>query len=193
MADIEILHGLDPGKLALAGAVLSFILSPFQAPTYNLPIFLFGTLVHENSDAVQSLKLCTGLLSASVLFDIIWVFNNENEPSGFTKFLLFLLWLLKFPTTLTFLTALRQRGSQFMGLGADASGPTVWSMPGGFTSSARDGYQVVDDEPRPSAPPSLARHGHNGPPPPAKSIPTTTMGGAAQQTAQTTPGAYQSV
>lgn len=37
--------------------MLSFIISPFSAPVYNLPIFLFGALVHESSDAVQSLKL----------------------------------------------------------------------------------------------------------------------------------------
>lgn len=37
--------------------VLSFIISPFSSPAYNLPIFLFGALVHESSDAVQSLKL----------------------------------------------------------------------------------------------------------------------------------------
>lgn len=36
---------------------LSFVLSPFAAPAYNLPIFLFGALVHESSDALQSLKL----------------------------------------------------------------------------------------------------------------------------------------
>lgn len=37
--------------------VLSFIISPFSSPAYNLPIFLFGIVVHENSEAVQSLKL----------------------------------------------------------------------------------------------------------------------------------------
>jgi len=74
MADF--VQGLDPGKLVLSGAVrlpipfsfvqssprpvpqvLSFVLGPFAAPAYNLPIFLFGALAHENSDAVLSLKL----------------------------------------------------------------------------------------------------------------------------------------
>ncbi|KAN0082775.1 hypothetical protein V8E55_008570 [Tylopilus felleus] len=156
MADF--IQGLDPGKLVLGGAILSFILSPFAAPAYNLPIFLFGTLVHESSDAPQSLKLFCGTLTASILFDIIWVFRHEQNT--LSRILLFLLWLLKLPTAATFLAALHQRGSQFMGLGADVSGPTVWSMPGGFTSSGREGYQVVDDEPR--APAS------RGPPPPPK-------------------------
>ncbi|KAH0826312.1 hypothetical protein J3R83DRAFT_5258 [Lanmaoa asiatica] len=185
MADF--IQGLDPGKLVLSGAVLSFIMSPFSAPAYNLPIFLFGALVHESSDAVQSLKLFAGILSASMLFDIIWVFNNEQ--SGFVKILLFLLWLLKartqnahFPTAATFLAALRQRGSQFMGLGADTSGPTaVWSMPGGFTSSGREGYQVVDDEPRVSAP--------RAPPPPQK---TTVIAPTPKPAPSVQPGNYQS-
>lgn len=58
---------------------------------------------------------------------------------------------------------MRQRGGQFPGLGTDIHGPTgklslqsncpqivhaviVWSMPGGFTSGGRDGYQTVDDD-----------------------------------------------
>ncbi|KAG8221647.1 hypothetical protein J3R82DRAFT_1927 [Butyriboletus roseoflavus] len=198
MADL--IQGLDPGKLVLGGAVLSFIMSPFSAPAYNLPIFLFGALVHESSDAVQSLKLFSGILSASMLFDIIWVFNNEH--SGFVKLLLFLLWLLKFPTTATFLATLRHRGSQFMGLGPDTSGPTgkslfsswthtsyviritdsaaVWSMPGGFTSGGREGYQVVDDEPRVSVP--------RGPHPPPK---TTVVAPTPQPTPGVQPGNYQ--
>lgn len=70
--------------------------------------------MHESSDAVQSLKLVgyafpfrnlvalntigsgqqfSGMLSASIVFDIIWVFNNEH--SGFVKLLLLFLWLLK--------------------------------------------------------------------------------------------------
>lgn len=143
--------------------ILSFILSPFAAPAYNLPIFLFGTLVHESSDAPQSLKLVRcphvplcpysqlkllpqfcGTLTASILFDIIWVFRHEQNT--LSRILLFLLWLLKartpsawmeprpltqptqLPTAATFLAALHQRGSQFMGLGADVSGPTGTSL-----------------------------------------------------------------
>jgi hypothetical protein len=86
-----------------------------------------------------------------------------------------------------------------MGLGADVSGPTgesptyayararadsaaVWSMPGGFTSGGgRDGYQVVDDEPRVSVP--------RGPPPPQK---TTIVAPTAQPAPGVQPGNYQS-
>lgn len=95
--------------------VLSSIISPFSSPVYNLPIFLFGALVHESNDAVQLLKLVgclfplpqpefklsyqqfSGVLSASILFDIIWVFNNEQ--GGFVRLLFFLLWLLKVRVT----------------------------------------------------------------------------------------------
>jgi len=62
-----------------------------------------------------------------------------------------------------------QRGRQFPGLGTDIHGPTgesflepifpqvlhavtVWSMPGGFTSTGRDGYQTVEED-APRAPP----------------------------------------
>jgi len=176
MADF--IQGLDPGKLVLTGAVLSFIISPFSAPSYNLPIFLFGALVHENNEAIQSLKLFSGILTGSILFDIIWVFNNEH--SGFIKLLLILLWVLKIPTAASFLAVLRQRGSQFMTLGPDISGPTVWSMPGGFTSSGREGYQVVDDEPRVSVP--------RGPPAPQK---TTIVAPAPQLAPGVQPGNYQ--
>lgn len=87
-----------------------------------------------------------------------------------------------------------------MGLGADISGPTgefpyflpdayrdvtdsaaVWSMPGGFTSGGREGYQVVDDEPRGSAP--------RGPPPPQK---TTIVAPTPQVAPGVHPSNYQS-
>jgi hypothetical protein len=57
----------------------------------------------------------------------------------------------------------------------------VWSMPGGFTSSGREGYQTVDEEPfirnvRPT-PPAPHRPGNVAPP---ADVPTA-------------PGAYQAV
>ena len=85
-----------------------------------------------------------------------------------------------------------------MGLGADINGPTgefpspyvrahadaaaVWTMPGGFTSGGgREGYQVVDDEPRVGVP--------RGPPPPPK---VTVVAPTAQPTPGVQPGNYQS-
>ncbi|KAG9311261.1 hypothetical protein JVU11DRAFT_8346 [Chiua virens] len=136
MADF--MQGLDPGKLILSGATLAFLISPFSAPSYNLPIFLFGALVHESSDAFQSLKLFAGLLSASSPFrhhlgvqqrakhprqtplhplvaaqSTLFASDAESERSP----------LVQIPTTLTVVTSLRQRGSQFMGIGADVHGP----------------------------------------------------------------------
>lgn len=175
MADF--VQGLDPGKLVLAGTLLAFAISPFAVPAYNLPILLFGTFVQETSDAVQSLKLFTGCLVVSIPYDLIWVFKNEQN--GFIRLLTITLFLLKFPMSAVFLATLRQRGSQFM-LGADVGGATVWSMPGGFTSSGRDGYQTVDDEVRP---------------PPARAVsaqpprPSATPG--SQPAAGVQPGAYQ--
>ncbi|KAH7883593.1 hypothetical protein F5I97DRAFT_1544711 [Phlebopus sp. FC_14] len=177
MADF--VQGLDSGKLVLVGTVLSFAISPFSSPGYNLPIFLFGTFVQESSDTVQSLRVFVGLLLASVFYDIIWIFNNEQN--GLTKLLFVLLWLLKLPTVAAFLTALRQRGSQFMSLGADISGPTVWSMPGGFTSSGREGYHTVEDESRPP---------HHAPPAPPHP-PNANVNAPPRQPTNLHPGAYQ--
>ncbi|KAH7911201.1 hypothetical protein BJ138DRAFT_1063586 [Hygrophoropsis aurantiaca] len=140
----EFVQGLDPGKLVFAETILSFVFCPFTVPAYNLPIFLFGTYVHESSDAVQSLKTFIGMLSVSVIFDIIWM--TQNSQNGLLRFATLIIQLLKVPTIAAFLLALRQRGSQFPGLGTDINGPTVWSMPGGFTSGGREGYQTVDDE-----------------------------------------------
>ena len=35
---------------------MSFVTSAFNAPVYNLPIFLFGVLAQESSEAIQSLQ-----------------------------------------------------------------------------------------------------------------------------------------
>ncbi|KAG1757585.1 hypothetical protein EDB19DRAFT_1866823, partial [Suillus lakei] len=143
MADF--IQALDPAKLVLAETALAFMISPFTVPAYNLPIFLFGSYVQESSDAVQSLTLFAGLLSMSIFYDVLWMIKNEQ--GGFLRFLTIILLLLKIPTAGAFLIAMRQRGGQFPGLGTDINGPTVWSMPGGFTSSGgRDGYQTVDDD-----------------------------------------------
>ncbi|OJA18721.1 hypothetical protein AZE42_01246 [Rhizopogon vesiculosus] len=142
MADF--MQALDPAKLILADTALAFIISPFTAPAYNLPIFLFGSYVQESNDAAQSLNLFAGLLSASILYDIVWMINNEQGV--FLRLLTIVLFLLKIPTAGAFLIAMRQRGGQFPGLGTDIHGPTVWSMPGGFTSSGRDGYQTVEED-----------------------------------------------
>ncbi|CCM07098.1 uncharacterized protein FIBRA_09425 [Fibroporia radiculosa] len=141
MADF--LQRLDTSKLVLVGTGLSFAVSAFEAPKYNLPIFLFGIYAQENPDGVQSLQTFTYLLSASVIYDIIWMYNYDQH--WFFKLLTILLLVLKFPTILTFMSSLQQRGSGVGFRGSDLSGATVWAMPGGFTSGGRDGYQTVDE------------------------------------------------
>ncbi|KAJ6604658.1 hypothetical protein DFH09DRAFT_1300843 [Mycena vulgaris] len=160
---MDYVQGLDPSKLTLALTALSFVISPFVSPPYNLPILLFGTLAQqqEGSDS-QALQTFTGLLGASAIFDIVWMINNEQN--GFIKLLTIVLLILKIPTFVAFGLALRQRGAQFNGLGirgGDLGGATVWdSMPGGFGSAGNNGYQNVDEERpahsfRPTAPPSM--------------------------------------
>ncbi|KAF8078615.1 hypothetical protein FPV67DRAFT_66257 [Lyophyllum atratum] len=170
---MDFVQNLDPSKLVLAETVLSFAVSPFTAPPYNLAIFLFGTYVQENTEAVHSLQTFTGLLGASTIIDVVWMLKHEQH--GFIKLLTVLILLLKIPTFLAFGVALRQRGTHLGGLGgSDLSGPTVWSMPGGFTSGGREGYQTVDEE-RPNPP---SRPPASGPPP-------------LSNNQSTTPGAYQ--
>ncbi|KAF8973931.1 hypothetical protein BDZ97DRAFT_2069970 [Flammula alnicola] len=174
---MDFVQTLDPSKLVLAGTGLSFLLSITAAPPYNLPIFLFGCYAQEATEASQSVQIFTGLLGTSTVFDIIWMVKNEQN--GFFIFLTVCLLLLKLPTLLAFVMALRQRGGQFGGLGsANLGGPTVWSMPGGFTSGGREGYQTVDEE-------SFVRNVRPGPPVPHKP--------AAPADLPAAPGAYQSV
>jgi len=173
----EFLQQLDPSKLVMVGTVLSLATSAFTAPSYNLPIFLFGTYAAEATDAVQSLQTFVAITGASMVLDII--FLSRHEQNWFIKLITIIVLLLKLPTFLVFGQALRQRGPGLGGLGinaGDLSGPTVWSMPGGFTSGGRDGYQNVDEEP-----PSRAAPPRSSAPPPA---PTAD---------HSAPGAYQSV
>ncbi|KAF8481954.1 hypothetical protein DFH94DRAFT_691588 [Russula ochroleuca] len=166
MADFA--QGLDASKLILAETLLSFIISPFTAPPYNFPLFLFGLYVQESQDAAPRLLQFSGYLSASAFFDIIWL--TQNHQTVVIRLCSILILLLKFPTVVAFVGTLSSRGVPNINLsGADFGGATVWAMPGGFTSGERDGYQTVEPEtqrPSPNHPPAN--------PPPA-------------------PGAYQSV
>ncbi|KAI0068186.1 hypothetical protein BV25DRAFT_1818562 [Artomyces pyxidatus] len=152
MADF--IQGLDPSKLVIAEVALSFLTTPFTAPTYNLPIFLFGLYAQDNAEAVLSLQVFSALVGLSVISDIIWI--GKNEQNGFIKLLSIIILILKAPTFIAFASTLRSRGAQFSGLGLrgdSISGPTLWSMPGGFTSGGRDGYEAVDDQPQTARPP----------------------------------------
>ncbi|KAJ6509543.1 hypothetical protein C8R47DRAFT_1208697 [Mycena vitilis] len=179
---MDFVQNLDPSKLTVGLTALSFIISPFAAPPYNLPILLFGILAQQQeSPDGQALQIFTGLLGGSAVFDVIWMMRNDQD--GFIKLLTVLLLLLKLPTFVAFSLALRQRGGQFSGLGirgGDLSGATVWdSMPGGLGGNS--GYQNLDEE-RP------AQYSRPAPPP---SMPVPQPAAAAQ--APAAPGAYQTV
>ncbi|KIM85211.1 hypothetical protein PILCRDRAFT_66336 [Piloderma croceum F 1598] len=202
----EWLQQLDPSKLVLGETVLAFAISPFTSPPYNLPIFLFGMYAQENTEGVQSLQTFTGLVGVSVVFDIIYM--AQNQQNWFSRMITIFILILKLPTFFACALALRQRGSQFAGLGirgADLGGPTgtsyrtimhlntclhipfctVWSMPGGFTSGGgHQGYQTVDEEPPIQTPRGPASQGRppQGPPPAPGAQPSASA-----------PGIYQSV
>ncbi|KAI9512576.1 hypothetical protein F5148DRAFT_973375 [Russula earlei] len=150
MADF--VQGLDASKLIFVETVLSFTISPFNSPAYNLPIFLFGLYVQESQEvAPRSLQAFSGFLGASVIFDIIWF--TENGQSVLGRLVSILILVLKVPTFLAFAGTLRTRGVAGISIsGADFGSTTVWAMPGGFTSSGREGYQTVEsDIQRPAA------------------------------------------
>jgi len=142
----EFVQRLDTSKLVLVETALYFAIAPFTAPRYNFPLFLFGIYAQENSEAIQSLQTFTYLVAASVIYDLVWMYTYSQH--WLVKLITILALALKVPTVLAFLAALQQRGAQFSGLGfrgGDLGGATVWSMPGGFTSGSRDGYQAVDE------------------------------------------------
>ncbi|THH11105.1 hypothetical protein EW145_g876 [Phellinidium pouzarii] len=172
MADY--IQSLDPRGLVGLETGLSFAISPFTAPPYNLPIFLFGVYAQESAESNQSLKLFTGLLGASVVFDIIWM--TQNKQNWFIKLIALIILLLKGPTFFAFVSALRQRGEQFSGLnirGGDVNGPTVWSMPGGFSSLAggQGGYEDAEAQPRPAPATSSPHVPAAAPAPPSSQVP----------------------
>jgi len=90
---------------------------------------------------------------------------------------------------------MRQRGAQFGGLsvGEGTTGALtslcvllnteliVWSMPGGFTSNTRGGYQNLDDE----------TYNHQSRHPPSRNDPKSPA--QAQVNNNSTPGAYDTV
>ncbi|KAF9652021.1 hypothetical protein BDM02DRAFT_3061464, partial [Thelephora ganbajun] len=123
MADF--IQTLDPSKLVFFGTVLSAVIAPFTSPAYNLPIFLFGTLVQEVSDVPQSLRSFVALLGGSIVLDIIWL--TQNSQGAFTRAITIIILISKVPTWLAFANGLRQAGGSFGGLnigGRDLGGAT---------------------------------------------------------------------
>ncbi|TEB35036.1 hypothetical protein FA13DRAFT_1811583 [Coprinellus micaceus] len=175
---MDFIRSLDSNRLLQVGTALSFAVSTNPSVTYNLPLFLFGTSIQDSSEAINSLKTFTVAIAFSGLFDIFALLKGTLSIYG--SFLVVLLILLKVPTFFAFAASLRQRGGELsLGVGgANLSGPTLWSMPGGFTSSGNDRYQTVDDDA------SFVRTSRPPAPAPAQSP-------AANQAAP--PGAYQTV
>ncbi|KIL70821.1 hypothetical protein M378DRAFT_491801 [Amanita muscaria Koide BX008] len=90
---MDFIQRLDPSKLVLTETVLSFALSLFTAPPYNLPIFLFGLYLQESTEAIRSQQAFTYFLGASVLFDVVWM--ARHEQSVIVKLFTIILMVLK--------------------------------------------------------------------------------------------------
>ena len=158
MADF--LQQLDPSKLVMVGAVscltilalhladvctqaLSLVTSAFTAPSYNLPIFLFGTYASEAADATQSLQTVilsvsfNGLIAdldrqfvaitgASMVLDII--FLARHHQNWFIKLITIVILLLKvrFWSDPSSRTSLRVAASHVPGLWTGPSSKRPW-------------------------------------------------------------------
>ncbi|KAF8311205.1 hypothetical protein DL93DRAFT_1507756 [Clavulina sp. PMI_390] len=187
-------QGLDAQTLVVVHAVISFVSAPFLSPTYNFPLFLFGIYAADRTDSVESLRLFAGFVSASVVFDIIWLAKTSGQ-NGLIMLLTILNLILKVPTVLACVNSLRMRGDSFASsisagqFGQFGASQPVWSMPGAF--SGRDGYTNVDDD---------LEGGANTPPPrlPNKSSVPIPSPAAPQQhqqqpAAPAPPGGYQTL
>jgi len=172
-------QGIDTQTLITAQAVLAFIAAPYVSPPYNLPLFLFGIYASERTDSSDSLRLFSGFLTLSFVFDIIWLAKTSGQ-NGFIKFLTIINLIVKVPTLFASLNTLRLRGDSIASSFANApfgSNQPVWSMPGGFSS--RDGYQTVDDD----------LEGANTPP----RAPPKAPASPPQQPQSAPPGGYQTL
>ncbi|KAI8390317.1 hypothetical protein BD560DRAFT_380625 [Blakeslea trispora] len=126
------LLGLHLG-LSLLGAIAT-------NPTYNIPIFFFGTWAYNNRDSTTPLKTFTGSLGLSIFLDLIWFYlhgSNALNESGFglARFFNIISLFIKPFTVYSSINILKERG--------DSLNVGSWSdAPGAFPSS---GYQNVRD------------------------------------------------
>ncbi|PVG00696.1 hypothetical protein CPB86DRAFT_754144 [Serendipita vermifera] len=140
---MDFINALDPASLTLLHSGVAFVCSPFTSPSYNLPIFLFGIWSLQVTDTYEPLRIFSGFVGTSILFDIIWL--SIYEPATLIKVILVLNLLLKIPTFLSLMVALKHRGDRF---GASLPGPgefpshtqTVWAMP---TPAGLGAYQAA--------------------------------------------------
>ncbi|EIE84587.1 hypothetical protein RO3G_09297 [Rhizopus delemar RA 99-880] len=119
--------------LSLFGAVAS-------NPTYNIPIFFFGTWAYNYRESNAPLKTFTGVLGLSILLDLIWFYLHGGNPQGesgfgFAMFFNVISFIIKPMTVYTSVGSLQERG--------DPLGAGNWTeAPGAFPSG---GYQDVRD------------------------------------------------
>jgi len=163
-------QGIDAQTLIIAQAVIAFVTAPYVSPTYNFPLFLFGIYASERTESAESLRLFSGFLTLSVIFDIIWLAKTRGQ-NGLIQALTIINLIVKVPTIFASLNTLRLRGDSFASSLAGnhfGSNQPVWSMPGSF--SGRDGYQNVDDDlERANTPPRAPSKAPVPAPPPPQS------------------------
>ncbi|KAB5594285.1 hypothetical protein CTheo_2215 [Ceratobasidium theobromae] len=144
------LQQLDPNLLVFGLTTLSFVISPFKAPEYNLPVNLFGVYALDRTESNEPLRLYTIMTGVSVFFDIIFMWRHAQN--GFVKFFTIILTIGKIPTFLIMLQTLKARGDQYAHSfgGGGFQSQTVWSVPGGYRQG---GYDPVGDDLETPAPP----------------------------------------
>ncbi|KAG1470868.1 hypothetical protein G6F56_002441 [Rhizopus delemar] len=124
------LLGLHLG-LSLFGAIAS-------NPTYNIPIFFFGTWAYNYRESSAPLKTFTGVLGLSVILDLIWFYlhgGNTQGESGFKLAMFFnvISFIFKPISVYAGIGELQERGDSI------GAGKTTGALPSGGYQNVRDG------------------------------------------------------
>ncbi|KAK4058078.1 hypothetical protein OIO90_000817 [Microbotryomycetes sp. JL221] len=157
----ELLH-LDVSRLLAGHAALSLLAALSSAPTWNLPLALYGLVIvtRESNDAGESMRMFTALYGGSFLLDFLWLL--QYTTGSLAWLLIVANFLLKPITLISALGHLREQGHAtwnlpsslpggFPGSFPPRSGETLWSAPqqGGYQQTPQDDMETQQAPPPP--------------------------------------------
>ncbi|KAK9895907.1 hypothetical protein P389DRAFT_71712 [Cystobasidium minutum MCA 4210] len=123
---------LDLSRLLIFHSVLGCVTAvSFGAPSYNLPIALFGLFIVDKSSN-EGLRQFGALHALSLALDLIWLLTGHHETSKFITFLILINLFAKPVTLLAVTSTFKAQGVSTMGpMGISGfdhhQGTTVWS------------------------------------------------------------------
>ncbi|ORX88556.1 hypothetical protein K493DRAFT_319379 [Basidiobolus meristosporus CBS 931.73] len=68
---------VDLSRLLGMHSTLGLLACMSDAPSYNLPIYLFGMWAYQDHQATGSMKLFTFMLAGSLVLDILYLIKHE--------------------------------------------------------------------------------------------------------------------